>query len=382
MENAGDMRRILAVEDNETQARILAAQLSKDYDVVLAASGEECLQKVAQDDFAFILLDVVLPGISGYEVCRRLKADPATSDIPVMFLSGNFTMEDRLQGFEAGGFDYMVKPVVKVELLKKIAILLSHIEEKRSLKSSADFAVSTAMTAMTSAAEQGLVLQFMKTSFTCNSYRALANAVIDAAKQFGLEALVQIRGEHDAVACGNNGPCTPLEESILANVGKGGRIVDLKSRTAINYARASLMIKNMPTDDAERYGRLKDHLTMLLEGADARCAALDLDRRLDAEAQRMMDVVHAIGETLVGVTGKTRQLHGEFGDVFNRLMNELEGIIPLLELGQSQEALLDRLLRDTSGDYVVLTRKETEVENALQGAMELLKGVASHRQLP
>ena len=96
----------------------------------------------------------------------------------------------------------------------------------------------------------------------------------------------------------------------------------------------------------------------------------------------MMDVVHAIGETLVGVTGKTRQLHGEFGDVFNRLMNELEGIIPLLELGQSQEALLDRLLRDTSGDYVVLTRKETEVENALQGAMELLKGVASHRQLP
>lgn len=374
--------RILAVEDDEIQARILGLQLKNDYEVVQASSGEECLQKVHDGEFELILLDVMLPGLSGYDVCRRLKEDEATRNIPVIFLSANFTMEDRMRGFEAGGFDYMVKPVVRAELLRKIALLVEHTEEKRNLKRNADFATSTAMTAMTSAAEQGLVLQFMKTSFGCNGYQELGEAVIDTLQRFGLEGAVQIRGRFDTISRGNEGPCTPLEESVLANVAKGGRIVDLKNRTAINFVRASLLVKNMPIEDEERYGRLKDHLAMLVEGADARVAALDMDMYLAAEAKRLVTAVNGINATLIEVNRKSHDLHKQFSTLFNKLAQRLEGMIPLLELNGSQEAMLEDLLAQTSSAYLALADQESGVDRDLFEAMAQLQKIAQAPQPP
>lgn len=368
--------RILAVEDDRVQAKILEFQLKHDYSVTMVETGEACLQAAAAGEFDIILMDVMLPGMSGYEACRVLKADPVTAEIPVIFLSANFAMDDRLQGFEAGGFDYLVKPVVKAELAKKISILLSYLEEERNLKSSAEFAANTAMTAMSSAAEQGLVLQFMKKSFACKSCQELANAVIETASQFGLNALVQIRGHYGAVCRSTDGPCTPLEASILANLSMGDRITDLKDRTAINYERASLLLKNMPTDDPERYGRYKDHLTSLLEGADARVLALDMDMYLAEEARRLVSAVKSISQTLVEVSHGNQVLHAGFAGVLNRLTVEIEHAIPLLELSAKQEAMIEEMLRQASSDYLALADQEKAADRMLLDAMEALQRVS------
>lgn len=371
--------RILVVEDDPIQARILGVQLKHEYEVAFAASGEECLETAAAGAFDLILLDVMLPGISGYEVCRRLQDGPSTAEIPVIFLSANFTMDDRLKGFEAGGFDYMVKPVVREELVRKIAILVNHVAENRDLKRNAAFATTTAMTAMTSAAEQGLVLQFMKASYLCHGYLELATAIVAAIRQFGLEPLVQIRGRHATLSRSGDVPCTPLEESVLSNLGTGDRIVDLKNRTAINFPRVSVLLKNMPIDDPERYGRIKDNLTLLLEGADARVAALDMDMQLAAEAARLIDAVDAINGALIEVNRKSRDLHKAYGDVFSRLAQQLEAAIPLLELNQSQEAMLESLLAQTSSAYVLLADQESAVNRNLLDAMEKLHQLAARK---
>lgn len=371
--------RILVVEDDPIQARILGVQLKNEYEVAFAASGEECLEKAATAAFDLILLDVMLPGISGYEVCRRLKDGPATGAIPVIFLSANFTMDDRLKGFEAGGFDYMVKPVVREELVRKIAILVNHVAENRDLKRNADLATTTAMTAMTSAAEQGLVLQFMKASFLCQGYLELATAIVAAMRQFGLEALVQIRGRHATLSRSGDAPCSPLEESVLSNLGTGDRIIDLKNRTAINFPRVSLLLKNMPIEDPERYGRIKDNVALLLEGADARVAALDMDMQLTAEAARLIDAVDAINGALIEVNRQSRDLHKAYGDVFGRLAQQLESAIPLLEVNQSQEAMLENILAQTSSAYLLLADQESAVDRKLLDAMEKLHQLAARK---
>ena len=371
--------RILVVEDNKVQAKILDLQLKDHYEVFTATSGEECLAMLEAEPFDIVLLDVNLPGISGYEVCRRIKSEPASVDIPVIFVTVNCDMEDRLQGFEAGGFDYLTKPIVREELLKKLTMLMEHIGEVQRLKSSADFAVSTAMTAMTSAAEQGLVLQFMKASFACQNQKALAEAIIAATRQFGLEAMLQIRSQYGTLSRSSSGPCSPLENAVLSSVSGGGRIVDLRQRTAINYERITLLLKNMPTDDPDRYGRLKDHLNVLLEGADARIMALDVDAYLGAEARRLIDAVRAISVTLIEANRKTHALHASYGAVFNKLAGELEGAIPLLELNRSQEAMLENLVRETSSDYVALAAQESEVDRDLLDAMESLQKLAPER---
>ena len=373
--------RILAVEDNKVQAKILELQLKDHYEVVTVASGEECLDRLAAEPFDIVLLDVNLPGMSGYEACRRIKAEPATADTPVIFVTVNSDMEDRLQGFEAGGFDYLAKPIVREELLKKLTILMEHSGEVQRLKTSAEYAVSTAMTAMTSAAEQGLVLQFMKMSFACQDQKQLAEAIIVATRQFGLDAMLQIRSQYGTISRCSNGPCTPLEDSVLASVSGGGRIVDLRQRTAINYERITLLLKNMPTDDPDRYGRLKDHLNVLLEGADARIMALDVDAYLGAEAKRLIDAVRSISVTLIEANRKTHELHASYGAVFNKLAGELEHAIPLLELNRSQEAMLENLLNETSGDYVNLAKQESEVDRNLLDAMESLQKLAPARSM-
>lgn len=119
------MNRILIVDDEEMLLLYLSKRLKKhNYDVVTCLSGEEALEKVKAFDFDVVILDVILPGIDGYEVCRRLKSDKKTSGIMVLILSVRKTVEERLKGYEVEADDYITKPYDPEELLAKIRILL------------------------------------------------------------------------------------------------------------------------------------------------------------------------------------------------------------------------------------------------------------------
>ena len=114
--------RILIVDDAELNIEILREILSDDYDLESASSGEEALEKVLAFAPDLVLLDIMMPGMDGYEACRRIKAGPMGSFTPVILVSGKATMPERLQGFDAGADDYLTKPFDHDELLAKIRI--------------------------------------------------------------------------------------------------------------------------------------------------------------------------------------------------------------------------------------------------------------------
>lgn len=119
------MNRILVVDDEEMVLEYLSKRLKKhNYDVVTCLSGEKALEKVKDLDFDLVILDVILPGIDGYEVCRRLKSDKKTSGIMVLILSIKKTVQERLKGYAVEADDYITKPYDPDELLAKIQILL------------------------------------------------------------------------------------------------------------------------------------------------------------------------------------------------------------------------------------------------------------------
>ena len=103
--------RLLLVDDEPTNLHVLRQILADDYRLQFATDGAKALQLVAQQKPDLILLDIMMPKLSGYEVCRVLKADPATQDIPVIFVSALPEMGDETEGFEVGGVDYIIKPV-------------------------------------------------------------------------------------------------------------------------------------------------------------------------------------------------------------------------------------------------------------------------------
>lgn len=101
---------VLIVDDVETNTAILAGMLGSDHTVLTAASGKEALDIVRRTLPDLVLLDIVMPGLDGFEVCRRLKADPATRDIPVIFITAMNEDADEELGLSIGAIDYVTKP--------------------------------------------------------------------------------------------------------------------------------------------------------------------------------------------------------------------------------------------------------------------------------
>jgi len=124
-ENPDESAKILIADDNVQNVELLEAYLAdSDYQVILAYDGEETMRKVRDDPPDLILLDVMMPRISGFEVCQKLKSDPATRDIPILMITALNETGDIERGVQAGTDDFLTKPVNKLELLTRVRSLL------------------------------------------------------------------------------------------------------------------------------------------------------------------------------------------------------------------------------------------------------------------
>ena len=113
--------RVLVVEDVDANVKLLEARLTADYfEVRTARSGREALEICANERADVVLLDVMMPGMDGFEVCRRLKAETRTRHIPVIMVTALDQPADRVRGFEAGADDFLTKPVDDVALVKRV----------------------------------------------------------------------------------------------------------------------------------------------------------------------------------------------------------------------------------------------------------------------
>ncbi len=123
---------ILIVEDEEDIAELLEYNLQRhDYVATSVGSGEEGLQATRESKPQLVLLDLMLPGLGGLDVCRRLKADPATAGIPVIMLTAKGEEEDIIAGFDAGADDYVTKPFRPKVLLARVKAVLRRGAAKR-----------------------------------------------------------------------------------------------------------------------------------------------------------------------------------------------------------------------------------------------------------
>lgn len=117
--------RVLIVDDFKGNVDIMVAALHESYRLSVATSGPAALAQVKENPPDLILLDIMMPEMDGYEVCSRLKADPATSSIPVVFITGMHESADVTKGFKVGAVDYITKPVRIAELQARVQTHLS-----------------------------------------------------------------------------------------------------------------------------------------------------------------------------------------------------------------------------------------------------------------
>ena len=117
--------RILVVDDTPQNVKLLCDLLaSRGYEVASAASGEQALELIARQAPDLVLLDIMMPGINGYEVCRKLRENPATALLPVVLATSLDPNQERIKGIEAGADDFLPKPVNQAELFARVKSLL------------------------------------------------------------------------------------------------------------------------------------------------------------------------------------------------------------------------------------------------------------------
>ncbi len=175
----GSRGTVLIVDDTPGNLALLSDTLSEaGYRVLVATDGLSALDQINHLQPDIILLDVVMPGIDGFETCRKIKDNPSTAGIPILFMTGRTELNDLLRGFNEGGRDYIVKPIKPPEVLARLEV---HLNQARTLLR-AESALSHAPFAAFSVDRDGRIVWLMP------SAESLL-AELDNARPFGIGTL-------------------------------------------------------------------------------------------------------------------------------------------------------------------------------------------------
>jgi len=129
-----EQQRILIVDDDTQNIKVAANALhSMELIIGFARSGQEALDRLKETDFDLILLDIMMPGMDGFEVCEQLKGNPATAQIPILFLTAKTDDDSIERAYEVGGYDYITKPFRPRELMARVKSQLTQLELIRKL---------------------------------------------------------------------------------------------------------------------------------------------------------------------------------------------------------------------------------------------------------
>ena len=367
--------RVLVVEDDADLLAMHSLHLvSLGYDVLTAENGAIALELVKEspETIDIILSDIVMPVMEGYAFCQAVKENTESSGIPLIFVSSLTSLEEKMKGFEVGADDYIAKPISPEELGLKIRKLLDLRIENKALQQQLSESNSVAMQAMTYSSDLGQVLEFYKNTLDAANFEEIARLLFDVTNGYGLKCSFQIITRDEVLNFSSQGAISPLEENVIELAKSKGRFFDFNARTIISYADFSLLIKNMPIEDEERYGIMKDTLGNLCNAIEARVKFL----KYENAAVQKEKVIGAV----IGMMEEVDKQFGEMQDanvnVINSMIDDLDEAMLDLGLTSAQEDLVRSIVvegRERSkrairrGDVIYEKFEEvrTELDNAL-----------------
>ena len=359
------------------------------YEVITASSGNEGIETALNELPDIILLDVEMPGMNGYEVCDKLKYHDATENIPVIFLSSLSNLRSRMLGYEAGAADFLVKPFVGGELIAKLDSLVSIIKHSNAMQNEIQQATNTAFSAMRDSSELGQCINFIELSYGIKDFDNLANAFFNVCRSVELDCSIMfiIRDKRIFYSSSSN-TCSALEEDVISTIyDKGGRFIDFGCRTQINFSHVALLIKNMPLQDMNAYGRYKDFFPFMLGATDAKVKSLEAELGIATQTKHLSIALDVVRNNLFELKGNIDNSQESVINLLRGMLSQLEQIIPSMGLEEDQEntiiSIIDKTIVssqeviDTSENNLGIFNMITEVLEKLVDEQKKLSDVIS-----
>lgn len=362
---------ILCVDDEPVNLVILEELLQDSYELATAKSGKSCLEQVALQKPDLILLDVNMPELGGLETCQRLKSDPGTAEVPIIFVSALASQQELIAGYEAGGDDYITKPFSEDILQRKIEIVLASQQRRRELKTISEQAVEALRNNRSTTDELGMVVQFLYQCQSTDSLDELARNVFDCLREFELDSSLLIRDEPENRIWFSDDIDRPMESQILESLRGQDRVISFGTRLAINSDHATVLVRNLPSMP-EKVDSVREHLSIMVEGLDTRILAMQSQQLLDQRREVLAKVMAATREHLGKLDATHKRQKERSAEILSDMSKALEKSLLRYELGAGQQAALKKIIDSGTGKADVIFDESQEIGEQLQKIIDEL----------
>ncbi|HDY91269.1 response regulator [Pseudoalteromonas sp. NZS71] len=316
---------VLAIDDDKYVHHIIEESLAEFCKIIHAKDGDEGLRLTNKYNPDIILLDIEMPGMSGYDVCKTIKQSQNTQDIPVMFLSSKIELSDRVKGYSVGASDYITKPFNAEELIARIKVLYEYRQKCAKLKLDIVKANKTAEIAMTESGDMGRIMRYVGQSYHANNFQSLSEYFFTFFAPLNLDVVVVFWYQSKGIFYSQQSGVCPLEQELLEQHRHAQRFVDIGSSTIINYPKVSLLIKNMPVDNDALYGRYKDLFPHILEVTNEKVVTME---RSESSYEQAAQISTALQDIVKQLTTQNVE-QNKSTKIFIEQLHELDCAIKL-----------------------------------------------------
>lgn len=326
-------------------------RLLHEADINFFRNAAECRAGLAAHRPDLIIIDTSLPEDEGFALHRELRDDFDLSDLNQLLIC---SAEDVCrEGFAAD--DLLIRPVADAVFWHKLDALKKRFQEKAESREQMAYAQNVAFTSMSAMGELGVVMQFLSKSFACHNIQSVANLAIESLRQYELEGVAYMIWEGDSIAVSTqSGDVPEAQRDLIEQRRTLGRILEIERNLVVNYDHVSLLVTNLPLDDPQRLGRIRDNIATLAEGVESRIDGLLLEHD---NLLKQQGIRFAVGEIRDSVKNlNTRQLADldHTSELVNQVIDEFEDAFLHMGLHAAQENIL-------IGDLVELRRKIGEI---------------------
>ncbi len=279
---------ICIVDDDEFYTEILLNLLEmQGFETLNFLNSTQALEQLTRNadlNIDAVILDVMMPGMNGYELCSQLRQTEKFQFTPILFVSSNSSLDDRMQGYEAGGNDYLAKPVQPEELKTKLDVSIMNARDTLKLAKQASVSANQVQEMLSDMSEMQTLVDYFSAIYQINNVAQLVARLTTAINIMGLQASALVKTPTDEYFSSTDDVRRPIEIELLRMAINGKKVVTFNSdseRLLFNETNMSLLIKSFnmtkskKTDEA-RKERLTKLLKLLMQATQTRIDALSM----------------------------------------------------------------------------------------------------------
>lgn len=334
-------------------------------DVISDASA--IADSLSMHPYQVMVIDLVEQAFDSISEYVSDLLNPKEINIPIVVLAEVGSLDDKVEVYDLGVDDLIDQTVGNDEVVARCRKAMYHNIAMQQISSQLTTVEEAARSAMVDKDDLGANVEFLLELNDCDNLDQLGQLFFRTIQRYGLSCSLQLRSLMDIKNMEPTGMSKDLVAQLLTQLKDDGRFLDLGRRTIMNYERVSLLIKNMPTEDASKYETTKKNVFALIQGVNYRVIALEDCYRLEQEKRSVERLSHDVYSVIGLIKSSYQQVMRDIAAKVDMTAEKIQIKIPALSLAEADEQYLDDVIQDCIVDTTKIFNEGLQVNDIFEG---------------